>query len=158
SDRTDILDIMADVSVHMDGDGHAIAADALMTELGFIRGGSAGAVSGGAPPTLAFVSKTPTSISVTATRRHTATAYQFYDAGVKSTTPPDADGNYTYTGLTPGTAHTLNATAVNASGLESGFSNTVSQSTSSGSSANVAVNAVGTGVKAAANNAASAIT
>lgn len=47
------------------------------------------------------------------------TGYFFYLNGVKNNATADADGVYTYTGLTDGTAYTLTFTFVNGSGTES---------------------------------------
>jgi hypothetical protein len=83
-------------------------------------------------PTLAFVSKTTTTIDVSvsgATDNVGVTGYNFYRGGVKQNGSPVATTTYQYTGLTANTAYALTATALDAASNESVVSNTVNTTT-----------------------------
>jgi hypothetical protein len=154
SDRSDFRNFMYDVSVHMNNFGHAFFGDLLARKLDVQLGSSGGTAIGDteAPtaPTLAEVSHTSTTITVSvsgATDNVGVTGYHFYNNGDRVTTGgPVAGPNYSYTGLTASTTYSqLNATAVDAQGLESPFSNTVSVTTNAaGGSGPVTFDSVGT--------------
>lgn len=87
------------------------------------------------PPVMNLTEATSTTLSVVASGTPnesgfgTVTGFNFYLNGVKKTSTPDADGVYTYTGLTGGTAYTLTFTFVNGSGTESAQYGSQTQST-----------------------------
>lgn len=88
-----------------------------------------------APPSMSLVGATDTTLSVKAEGTPsesgfgTPTGYNFYANNVKKTATPDADGVYTYTGLTGGTDYVLAFTFVNGSGVESAKYGTQTRST-----------------------------
>lgn len=141
SDRSNYLAMMADVSVHMNGKGHAYLADLMFTRLGFGASSGATPIGDTTPPTVGTLSPgtiTSSSIQWTWTPGTDDTGvagYRLFDSTTNVQVGTDTASGATSKTETPITASTTKSRylkSFDGSGNESVASNTASATTLAG--------------------------